>query len=66
MHDGNERKMMHQQMMDLQAMEIKCLIEELLAMKKIALQIQDTWMHEPTTKMTILESNKETTNQNKC
>ena len=41
MHAHNERKMMYQYMMDLQAMEIKRLNEELLALKNIKLQIQD-------------------------
>ena len=60
MHARNERKMMNRYMMDLQAMEIKSLKEELLAMKKITLQIQNNWMHELATTMTILESKKET------
>ena len=42
MHAHNERKMMYQYMMDLQAMDIKYLKEELLAINKITLQIQDT------------------------
>ena len=54
MHARNERKMMNRYMMDLQAMEIKSLKEELLAMKKITLQIQSNWMHELATTMTIL------------
>ena len=53
-HTPNEREMMLQHMMDLQAMEIKYLKEELLAMKKITLQIQNNWMHELATTMTIL------------
>ena len=44
---GNQREMILQHKMDLQAMTIKYLKEVSLAMKKIALQILDTRMLEP-------------------
>ena len=51
--------MMLQHMMDLQAMEIKYLKEELLAMKKITLQIQDTRTLQLENKMRLFESAQE-------